>query len=247
MLRLFDGQPAWVAVISAGRPGMVPHYRDPEDPAFIGEATWYVPNDEWREYKKWGALKFGAGDTLVGARNAALEDAFKRNIPCIQLSDDMKRVRHHDGTTTTEASFGAAAAGVMRQLEMSDVRLAGVAPTDNPYFSDGGSKTSHFIVGDFIIVKPSTPRFDPNLRVKEDYDFTLQHYFEYGGVLRCDSWLAAFQHRSNPGGAVAYRTEAVEQEAIAYLKARWPGWIKDNPRRPNEVLMKLPRRQRSTL
>jgi hypothetical protein len=45
-------------------------------------------------------------------------------------------------------------------------------------------------------------------------------------------------HRANPGGAVAVRTPEVEQEAIAYLRGKWGDWIKDNPRRPNEILLR---------
>lgn len=34
----------------------------------------------------------------------------------------------------------------------------------------------HFIVGDFIVVDSASPlRFDLNMRLKEDYDFTAQH------------------------------------------------------------------------
>jgi hypothetical protein len=126
-------------------------------------------------------------------------------------------------------------------MRVTGLHLAGVAPTSNPYFSDPNKRivTHKFIVGDLIIVSPETDlRFDENLKLKEDYDYTLQHLHRYGGAARVDSIMAMFKHRTNPGGAVAFRTAEREQEAISYLKAKWPGEIRDNPRRENEILMK---------
>ena len=45
----------------------------------------------------------------------------------------------------------------------------------------------HQIIGNFIVVERcSTPRFDPELKLKEDYDFSCQHAHTYGKVLRCN-------------------------------------------------------------
>jgi len=61
----------------------------------------------------------------------------------------------------------------------------------------------------------------------------------YSKVCRVDRLLVGFKHRSNPGGAVSYRTEKLEQETIQYLKRKYKGMIKDNPRRPNEILLAI--------
>ena len=87
------------------------------------------------------------------------------------------------------------------------------------------------------MVKPTGLRFDPEIRLKEDYDYTLQHIERHGGTVRYGKYLATFKHYKNAGGAVSYRTEQLEQKTIAQLKTKWPGCFADNPKRPNEILM----------
>jgi len=119
--------------------------------------------------------------------------------------------------------------------------LVGVAPTANAFYYNPEKpyKTNAFIVGDMILVMPCDLRFDTNMLLKEDYDYTLKHITKYGRVIRADNILAEFAHRTNRGGAVSYRTATLEQVCIAYLKKKWGKKIRDNPRRPNEILMNL--------
>jgi predicted dienelactone hydrolase len=84
--------------------------------------------------------------------------------------------------------------------------------------------------------EPSAPRFDTELKLKEDYDYTAQHIALHGVVARCDFIFASFKHRTNAGGAVAYRTPEVEQESIKRLQDKWGDAIRLNPRRENEIL-----------
>ena len=76
------------------------------------------------------------------------------------------------------------------------------------------------------------------MTLKEDYDYTCQHLARYGLVARCDLILAEFAHRSNAGGAVAYRTGERERDMIRHLMKKWPGKFRMNPKRANEVIMR---------
>lgn len=230
-----------IAVISSGRPGQVAVMNE-----HLGgdHATWYVKPGEEDEYRAAGAARVvGAVDGLCGARNAALDDAFAARYHCVQLSDDLKKVRRAlDKKRADPLTVEQAIRAMKAELTRSGARLAGAAPTDNPFYFNPNApvRTEHFIVGDFLVIAPSEVRFDLRLRLKEDYGFTIDHVQRFGKVARCDFILATFQHYSNPGGAVAVRTTELEQEMIALLKAKYPAWIKDNPRRPNEVLLKAP-------
>lgn len=201
-------------------------------------AIWYVPDDEIATYQAAGAERVVAGGGLVEARNLALDHAFADGLPCVQLSDDLKR-------TSRLAADGSAERIPLEEAidilvgSLGSIRLAGVAPTDNPFFAKNRINPSAFIVGDLFAAAPSDPRFDPALKLKEDYDYTCQHMQAYGAVARHDYLLASFKHRTNPGGAVAYRTSDLEQEAIAILMAKWPGLVVKNSKRANEVLLRL--------
>jgi hypothetical protein len=194
------------------------------------------------DYRLAGATDVRPTGSLMDSRNWALEDAFCQGADCLQLSDDLKTLRFTEGKDNkkrTNLSIAQAVHIMAMSMREKDVYLAGVAPTDNAFFYNQPFSSNLFIVGDMMLVRSaSTPRFDTAMTLKEDYDFTCQHIAKYGAVVRCNQILASFQHRTNRGGAVAYRSEIREQENIAYLKRKWPGKIVDNPRRPNEVLMK---------
>lgn len=227
-----------VYVISAGRPQAVekmaehldgvPHY-------------WVVPASDLQAYADAGCAVMADPGSLVAARNMALDHAFARGWHCAQVSDDLKAIKVL-GTGTRTLAW--ALAELDKALEDTGLALAGCSPTDNLYFAKPGVATRKFVVGDLIMVRPTELRFDENLRLKEDYDFTLQHWMEYGGAARCDYIAPSFAHYKNAGGAVAVRTSELEQATIAYLKDKWPGLIRDNPRRPNEILLTTPRRHR---
>lgn len=230
-----------VYVISTGRPGAVermrPQLRDLEAPV-----TWVTKSTDAEAYADAGALDVIWDDGgLTAQRNLALDDAFARSMNCVQLDDDLKRLKALPGD---EVSLGWVLDQHQEALDSTGLHLAGNAPTDNLYFAKEGVSTRKFVPTPCITVRPTHLRFDLNLRLKEDYDFTLQHWEAYGGAARCDYIAPSFGRYTNEGGAVSYRTPELEQETIAYLKGKWPGMVRDNPRRPNEILLPTPRRHR---
>lgn len=228
----------YLAVISAGRPGNVA-----ASTALAGPATWYVGHGQLGAYAAQGAPALVEGGGLCASRNAALADAWARGLPCLQLSDDLRGLRSMPGRQ--RIPFGQVVAALHDALLAAGppgrpARLAGVAPTDNAlnYAPSRRLATAAYILGDLVLVAPCDQWWDTNLRLKEDYDYTLQHLAAHGCVARCNWLLATFDHRTNAGGAVAYRTPAAERAAIAYLRAKWPGQLAPNPRRPGEVLLR---------
>ncbi len=226
-------------IISAGRPDAVAKLAPHLDGL---PHTWMVPHADVHRYLDAGATSVCPDPgSLVGARNAALEASFRRELACVQLSDDLKRIRC---LPENECDLATALLNMDATLDDTGLALCGCSPTDNLYFAKPGISTRKFVVGDLIMVRPTDLRFDPALSLKEDYDFTLQHWMTYGGAARCDYIAPSFSHYTNAGGAVAARTTELEQATIAYLKDKWPGLIRDNPRRPNEILLTTPRRHR---
>jgi hypothetical protein len=227
----------WVAVVSARRPRAVPAMA-----AQLGgvPATWYVAAGEAAAYRAAGAQAVTEGGPLAASRNAALDDAFAAGLGCVQVSDDLRRLTWTgDGQARLALTFAGAIGKLARGLDVAGAKLAGASPTDNLYFYRTPLSTRLFIVGDLVAVLPCPERYDPMLLVKEDYDYTLQHLAAYGRVARVNGVMAAFRHRSNAGGAVAYRTPALEEETIGYLRGKWgQDVVRPNPRRPGEVLLR---------
>ena len=229
----------WVTVISHARPQNAKKMAK-----LIGRATWYVGKDEAMDYLKEDVPNVVESGRLCESRNRALEDAFKQGLTCVQLSDDLYKIytpyfrEDVQKRRRKEISFKETLA--MMDTAESIFKLIGTSPTDNPLNWDGRDlRVNKFIIGDFMMIRPNDLRFDENLKLKEDYDYTLQHITQVGGTLRFDNILPTFGHRTNIGGAVEYRTDFVEQSTIEYLRKKWGRFIKMNPKRDNEILLNL--------
>lgn len=225
---------SFVTIISSGRPENVSNMRKK-----VGPATWIVGKGEEQSYKDAGALKVIEGGGLTESRNLALKLAFKNNLNCIQLDDDLENIDFViSKKETREVNFVQAAKYMVKELDKSDYRLAGVSTTTNLYFFHKAFHYNAFIIGCFLVVKKNPLMFDEKLNLKEDYDYTLQHCEKYGGALRCNRIMPHFKHYTNKGGVVEYRNPETEQKNIRRLKRKWPNFVKDNSKRENEILIR---------
>lgn len=205
------------------------------------EIVFFVKDQQDKEmYLKNGAKKVIVSGSLMDSRNASLEYCFNLNKICIQLSDDLEKIMINDFTgkrTYKYVNVKQAIETIIGHFVQNKYYFAGFPPTNNPFFALKEYEYNKFIVGDFIIIKPNKLRFDTNLKLKEDYDYTLQHIKELNGCVRYGVFLNSFKHYSNKGGAVDYRTTQLEQKTINYLQQKWGECIKLNPKRENEILL----------
>src|SRR5262245_21049998 len=169
-------------------------------------ATWIVGDDEAERYRDAGAQTVIEGGRLCRSRNLALDMAFDHGALCLQLSDDLVRIERVGGDDELHPASLVEFVDEARGQITPNRRLVGVAPTANVFYAKRRVSRRHFIVGDVFLAAPSTIRFDETLRLKEDYDYTAAHLMAFGEVARLDWWLFSFRHRTNAGGAVAYRT-----------------------------------------
>lgn len=179
------------------------------------------------------------GGSLVGNRNLALDYCFKRNKICVQIDDDLLSVSLNDFTgkrTKQYVTVKQAIEDLIKGFITSDYNFAGAPPTENPFFATKESQENILITAPFTLTKPNNIRFDKNMRLKEDYDYTLQH-IKQGGCIRYHKYLFNFKRYGNNGGAVSYRTSQLEQETIKYLQTKWGECIKLNAKRENEILI----------
>lgn len=220
------------AIISSGRPGRVSEMGKHLG-ALAPLATWYVGADEEQDYRYAGAPNVVPAGDLPTARNTALEAAFKTDQVCCQFSDDLTGVQWTpDRERKYKVPMGRAVALVMGLGLTEGARLAGAAAVDNLFYlpKDDVSRQA-FIIGDFSLHAPSPIRFDTNLTLKEDLSYSIDHLKLYGKVGRVNTVLANWQHRTNHGGAVQYRTMEREEAACRYIEEKHPGCTRRNPNR----------------
>lgn len=235
MLREIGRQKFFLTVISSNRSHNVEKMTKR-----IGEATWIVPEEQIAEYQEAGApAVIDDGGSLAGARNKALDEAFADGYICVQMDDDLSKMSLAINGEAVDIEPISGISEMVQRLMLSDYYLAGASPTANPYFISKHNSSNLFVIGSMIAVKPSEPRFDTDLKLKEDYAFTLEHILLYGGVQRCDDILPSFLHYTNEGGCQDVRTEALEKEACQLLMDKYPGLVKPHPRRDGEVMLNI--------
>jgi glycosyltransferase involved in cell wall biosynthesis len=229
-----------IAIPSTGRPHHVAPMMDE-----LPEAVWFVPADEVDAYAAAGADVRGLGSRAGAsvARNAILDRAGDRTVAMVD--DDIRWTRrvNVDMGVVDDVSLIDALREMYDRLQLSDMRLIGAAPTTNAYFTKRRTSLNLFARSTAWVVRPSALRLDQRLRVKEDYDFNLQHYREFGGWLRADDLLFSNQQRVAQGGCGPLRADGAEEEAVAYLLEKWPGLVRRHSTRANEITLTIPRRR----
>lgn len=213
--------------------------------------TWVVPHGQKEDYVSAGAknvleTKINNKNDLIYAKNMALNRAFNKDRICIMIHDDLQslfRVKAQEGSRPRHSdkeviSFPRAIKIIYRGMSRTGAYLGGISPTNNPFFVGRKYSETHFILGDFTVFRPNPIRFNPAMKVKEDYYITCEHLREYKKVYRADEILATFLHYSNSGGCQEFRTSEIQAEAISVLMKDFPEWIRVNARRENEVLLR---------
>lgn len=248
MIRELGGERCYLSIVSAGRPDAVKRMSE-----LVGPATWYVPIKEhieygtkMREFNDASGLRIGSDTNVVEARNRAFRNAWTLNATCIQLDDDLRWAARVVEGKKVPLEIPVALGEILRRLKESQFRLAGVAPTDNPYFARGTEATNLFVNSGVFVVEKNDLWLDERLKVKFDYDYTLQHWVRYGGALRCDNLLFGFS-RAAAGGHISPERAEQDAKAVQYLLAKWGDLVKIHPRRQNEILLNIPRPVRTEL
>lgn len=176
---------------------------------------------------------------ITAARNFIL-DYFGEETKVVQFCDDVKGVYRRFGKKTLKLNWKELDKLICRGFDMCEkhgTKLFGVYPINNHFFMNGKISPAGFIIGTFCGTIVSHLRYDPELALKEDYDFTIKHILEHGKIIRFNNYAVEAKHYGNKGGCVDYRTDELEQMAIVRLMQKYPKFIRRNSRRKNEILL----------
>lgn len=100
---------------------------------------------------------------------------------------------------------------------------------------------SSVVVASLIGILVDDQRFDENLKLKEDYDFSLESMRRNGLVLRHNKYVWSVEHHGNAGGCVDYRSLQAELDSVAYLRRKWGDDIVSvNAKKDYEVICRPP-------
>jgi len=230
----------FVSVISHKRPQNIEKIT-----SLIGDCTFFVNTGEAKSYIDSGAKEvIECGEDICTARNKAIEVASKLNLPCIQVSDDLKYLRKiyfpegEEKRKVIPATFEEVIKTMLNELKRTNLKYAGIAVTSNRmnYIKDVNFSYDKLIVNDLICIMPDCEyNFDEKMALKEDYDFTLVNILVNRGVVRCNQFYGEFPHRQNDGGANLYRDYETEKKANERIINKWGDFIKIHSSRENQI------------
>lgn len=186
-------------------------------------------------------------------RNRIL-DHFSTGAHVIYLSDDLKGLFVLDSShkanlrALTPVEIERLIARGFADCAKVKTKLWGVVAVKNSFYMKNTVASRVFINDCFCGVIVGSLRWDEGQQMKADYDWTIQHVVKYGCVIRYNSICLEAPYQSKmKGGCAGYRTEDNERASIEMLKAKWPHFVHDNPRRFNEVLLRFPRGTKRTV
>ena len=240
-----------IAIPSKGRAGRVTSHKILGDAA--GDAVVFCPASERAAYAQQHANVVGVPERFVGitaTRNFILDFARERGLRfVIQTDDDAKHFTYFEGDAKAPGLHVAdnrKRALFVQGFEMCvDLRtnLWGFQVSYDPKFYREYSPLSFTSVigGNFMGIVEDGQRFDERLKLKEDYDFSLQSLYHKRRVLRFNKYAWAVEHHDTPGGCKAYRGFDTETQAIKLLQAKWGSRIVSlHPKKAFEIRVRVP-------
>lgn len=126
-----------------------------------------------------------------------------------------------------------------KDIKEKGLKLFWFYPVQNAFFMSKTIKVNQFIIASAFGMIKTDLKFDENLPLKEDYDFTIQNYIKYGWAIRYNYITFKAKHYTNAWWCQTERNDNREKISCDYLKQKWWDFIKENPKRENEILLNL--------
>jgi hypothetical protein len=232
-----------VYIPSMGRAGKVTTHE------LFKESHIVCPNKEVIEYKKYHKNVIGVDDKIKGITNTRnwILDYNKDNYH-IQVDDDALSFHSFEkGKLQKFIDVDKINNIIENQFRLCDewgLKLWGFAlAADYKFYREYSPFSTQGVIGANIVGIINNPlRFDARLKVKEDYDYAMQHIAKYGGALRFMKYGIDVIHLTNEGGCVSYRTKEVEMDAYNILKNKWGNKVVRLQNNKNFLTMKSPRK-----
>lgn len=144
-----------------------------------------------RRYSSIATVLYKPGACIGDNKNALLDATTGRGKTIVMLSDAVKGFLRYDEKTksakrvTTKPDFEFLLNDMYSVMMVERALIAGVYPVNNAFFMANSYVVGNIIIGCFMMIDPKCPlRFDPRLKVKEDFGLSLQAISRGARVVR---------------------------------------------------------------
>jgi hypothetical protein len=232
-----------VYIPSKGRAGKVTSHK------LFKESTIICPESEEKNYKDYHKNVIAVPDQVKGitsTRNWILNNI--NDDWHVQVDDDALSFHMFEkGKKQTFIDQDKIHKILDNQFHLCDgwgLKVWGFAlAADYKFYREYTPFSTQGVIGANIIgIIKNDLRFDERLKVKEDYDYSMQNIAKYSGALRCMKYGIDVIHLTNEGGCVSYRTKDVEMQAYSVLLKKWGKKVVKLQNNKNFLKMRSPRK-----
>lgn len=197
--------------------------------------------DDYREYSKryseHANIVFGDASSAAGNRNNAID-----NLPVgckiVFLDDDIKNIsvankgklepitKREEFLEFIETAFDAA--------KKNGAEIWGVYPVANEFFMKRSVSVGKILIGTLLGIVNNGHRFNPDWKVKEDYELCCRVISQGGKTIRLNYATVVAMHYTNEGGCHDHWGE--NEQRAEQLLAKYPYLVKRNTRRKGEII-----------
>jgi len=235
-----------IAVPSKGRAGLTTTNK-----ILPNLSTFFIPESEYHQYK--GIVKNiecvpKEVRGITATRNWILENTDEQWV--VFLDDDAKNVgyRKLEERKTKKIEIrdeGFWSEEFLKYFDLTEqlgYKIWGTRTESSPR---GTYPYKPFLTRSYVtascmgIVNDGEYLFDPDFKVKEDYEICLRHIRDKGGILAVRYLHWENEHWTTDGGCKDYRTIEMERDAIKRLIKLYPNMISSAKRKANEFTIKL--------
>jgi len=235
-----------IAVPSKGRAGLTTTNK-----ILPNLSTFFIPESEYHQYK--GIVKNiecvpKEVRGITATRNWILENSNEQWV--VFLDDDAKNVgyRKLEERKTKKIEIrdeGFWSEEFLKYFDLTEqlgYKIWGTRTESSPR---GTYPYKPFLTRSYVtascmgIVNDGEYLFDPDFKVKEDYEICLRHIRDKGGILAVRYLHWENEHWTTDGGCKDYRTIEMERDAIKRLIKLYPSMISSAKRKANEFTIKL--------
>lgn len=235
-----------IAVPSKGRAGLTATNK-----ILPNMSTFFIPESEYHQYN--GIVKNivcvpkdvrGITDT----RNWILKNTDEKWV--VFLDDDAKNVGYNKLQERNSKNIQIKDEGFwmeefLKFFDLTEQLGYKIWGTKTESSTRGTQPYKPFITRSYVtascmgIVNDGEYLFDPEFKVKEDYEICLRHIRDKGGILAVRYLHWENEHWTTDGGCKDYRTIEMERDAIKRLIKLYPSMISSAKRKANEFTIKL--------
>ena len=216
----------------------IPSYRRPiksQTQKIFPFAKVVCAESESESYKQAGNEIIVCPDNVQGnlcrVRNWIIEQNKNNFDAIVLLDDDYQHVHRYCNARESEVKgedFAVYMENLAEQCRDWGFKFFGVNPaSDKQSYSEHTPFSTLSYIGGPLqgFITDTECRYDETLKLKEDYDMTLQNCAKYGGCLRANFLHYHVKQAEQTGGCATYRTTEKERENFNLLKIKWGGIV----------------------